>query len=353
MSKFYSLKVSHIEKLTSDSVCIRFDCSEFDSNLFQFKPGQYITINHKINGQEIRRSYSLSSSPDQDLEIGVKLVHKGLMSTFLVKELKVGDFLDVMPPNGNFILDTNSQNKKHYFAICAGSGITPVLSMIRKVLNDEPDSYFTLVYGNRTKSSTMFSDEIKSLEFSYQSQLLVFYAYSKEKYSDSIFGRINNEILKKIFDNNPDFTALEDCFLCGPGDMIDNCSLFLENIGIDKNKIHFEKFTSSSKDKNEIKEKITKEILSQVTASVDGDDFTFSLSSNHHSILDAVIEEGADAPFSCKGGVCCVCKAKVLEGEVEMDQNFALSEEEVAQGFVLACQSHPVSEKVIIDFDEI
>jgi ring-1,2-phenylacetyl-CoA epoxidase subunit PaaE len=350
MNKFHSLKVLEIESLTTDSVKIVLDNIMADT--FKFKAGQYITLRQEINNEDVRRSYSLSSSPGKGLEIGVKYIKNGLMSTFLTKELKVGDYIDVMPPSGNFYL-APKQEESHYVAICAGSGITPILSMIKQVVDCDPNSYFTLIYGNRTINSMMFASELNLLESNFQSQLFIHYIFSRENVLDCLKGRINNVTLEKLYSSRENLRKADSYFLCGPGEMIDNVSQFLKDSGIESNKIHFERFTSSVSTNNSIKKIKNKELISNVILSVDGDDFEFKLSSEGDTILDAAISAGADVPFSCKGGVCCVCKAKVIEGKVTMDQNYSLSEEEVAQGYVLGCQSHPASENILIDFDEM
>jgi ring-1,2-phenylacetyl-CoA epoxidase subunit PaaE len=351
MKKFYSLKVLDIEPLTSESVKIVFDSSKLD--IFNFKAGQYITLRKEINKEDVRRSYSLSSAPVSGIEIGVKRIKDGLMSTFLTKELKVGSFIEVMPPTGNFYLDEKDDGR-HYVAICAGSGITPILSMIKQVLNNNDNTYFTLIYGNQTSNSTMFLNELQSLENDFQSQFFIHYIFSREDVPECLKGRIDNIILDNIFNSNKDLKEADSYFLCGPGEMIDNVNQFLKESGAETNKIHYERFTSSLPSKKARRKAIDNtEIVSNVMVSVDGDDFEFKLSSKAETILDAAMKVGADLPFSCKGGVCCVCKAKVMEGKVTMDQNYSLSEEEVSQGYILACQSHPASENIVIDFDEM
>jgi ring-1,2-phenylacetyl-CoA epoxidase subunit PaaE len=343
------LKVLEIESLTNDSVRIVLD--NINPDIFKFKAGQYITLRQEINNEEVRRSYSLCSSPKEGVEIGVKRIEDGLMSTFLTKELKIGDSIDVMPPTGNFYLDSK-KNANHYVAICAGSGITPILSMIKQVLDDDPSSYFTLIYGNRTRNSMMFADELNNLENTYQSQLFIHYVFSRERVLDCLEGRIETSTLDELYKSSKSLSKADSFFICGPGEMIDNVNQFLKDLGTSSDKIHFERFTSGVIAKKR-KPLVSKDLISNVLVSVDGDDFEFKLSSKGDTILDAAIQAGADVPFSCKGGVCCVCKAKVIEGKVEMDQNFSLSEEEVAQGYVLGCQSHPLSENVVVDFDEM
>ncbi|MBU46149.1 MAG: hypothetical protein CMD28_01845 [Flavobacteriales bacterium] len=352
MKNFYSLKVEEIESLTPDAVKITLHNSYPDQ--FNFIAGQYITLHKEINNQDVRRSYSLSSYPGEGIEIGIRRIENGLMSSFLTKELKVGDTLDVMPPTGNFYLDAK-QEGSHYLAICAGSGITPIISMIKQVLANDSDSYFTLIYGNKTRSSMMFLEDLNRLEREHQSQLFIHYIFSREDVTDCLKGRIDASILEELYNTNSNLKEADSYFLCGPGEMIDNVNQFLLDFGVNQSKIHFERFYTEDLPKKDIEEnnEIVQGIISNVTVSVDGDDFSFELSSKGETILDAAMNAGADVPFSCKGGVCCVCKAKVLEGNVKMDQNYSLSEEEVAQGYILGCQSHPTSENVVVDFDEI
>ena len=351
MKKFYSLKVLEIESLTSESVKIVFDNSETD--IFNFKAGQYITLRKAINNEDVRRSYSLSSAPGEGIEIGVKRIANGLMSTFLTKELKVGDSIDVMPPTGNFYLSPKDK-ESHYVAICAGSGITPILSMVKQTLKHNSDSFFTLIYGNRTRSDVMFVEELNHLESKFQSQFFIHYFFSRENVSDCLNGRIDKIRLQELFNTDMKLLEVDSYFLCGPGELIDNGNDFLLESGIKSDKIHFERFTSSVPLKKDISTKVNeKELISNVMVSVDGDDFEFQLSFRGETILDAAMNAGADVPFSCKGGVCCVCKAKVLEGKVDMDQNYSLSEEEVEQGYILGCQAHPASENIVVDFDEV
>ena len=353
MSKFFLVPVKSIKNLTTDSVNIEFDLSSFDSNLFSFESGQYITIEHQINNDSVRRSYSISSSPETGIEIGVKLVPNGLMSTFLTTQLKEGDKLSIMPPTGNFLLDTDESNNNHYVGIAAGSGITPIMSMIKNVLINEPLSSFTLIYGNKTKSSIMYSDEINLFNEKYNDRFSLYNIYSQEKINDSLFGRISGELLKNLFDQDSKISNANSFFICGPGNMIENVRDFLDLVEIEDNKIKYELFSAPTLQKDEPKEGSESSLISNVTVCVDGDDFEFKLPQNGQSILDAAMEAGADVPFSCKGGVCSVCKAKIIEGTAKMDMNYSLSEDDVEEGFVLTCQAHPTSENIYIDYDEM
>ena len=353
MSSFFSLPIKNIKNLTAESVCIRFDISEVEDGKYDFKSGQYITIEHSIDGESIRRSYSISSSPKNGVEIGVKLVENGLMSTFLTKELNEGDVLQVMPPTGDFILDVDIKNSNKYVGICSGSGITPILSMITNVLNNEPLSSFELIYGNKSQSSVMFNDEISSLLNRFSDRFVLHSLFSRENIEGVIKGRIDEYSLKKIFDDNSSLLNSNAYYICGPGNMIDNVKNFLDLNSIDSNKINFELFTSPESSEINKENSVNEEIISNVTICVDGDDFEFELSSNGATILDAAIEAGADVPFSCKGGVCSVCKAKVMEGSASMDMNYSLSEDDVEEGFILTCQAHPSSDNMYVDYDEM
>ena len=237
MNKFYSLKVLNIDILTKESVCIKLDTTSIDDGSFDFIPGQYITIKHMINNEDVRRSYSISSVPGSAIEIGVKLVKSGRMSTYLTRQLQVGDSLEVMPPTGSFTLETNPDNEKHYMAICAGSGITPILSMIGSVLNNEPLSSFTLLYGNKDRSNIMFLNELLSFEKEFQSQFFIYFAFSREKTTNSIYGRIDSENLTNLFNEHTNLKHADSYFLCGPGEMIDNIDQFLLDNDISKEKI--------------------------------------------------------------------------------------------------------------------
>ena len=337
MNSFYPLKVSQIRALTTNAVELKFEIPAELKSKFNFKAGQYITIKHQIEGEEVRRAYSICSSIEEGISVGVKKVETGKMSSFLTTKINVGDVLEVMPPTGNFVLQGNN-----VVGICAGSGITPILSMIKTILLNNDNSKFTLIYGNKTQDSTMFYSDIKQLNIN------THFVFSQEKVEGTKEGRIDRNMLDVFSDK---ILSADAYFICGPGEMIDTVSDFLTMKGIEKSKIHFERFTTTEKE--ETSKKQTEEITSNVLVSIDGDDFEFTLSSNGKSILDAAMDAGADVPFSCKGAVCCTCKAKVMQGKAIMDKNFSLSDEEVAQGYILTCQSHPTSENIVVDYDEM
>lgn len=346
MNKFESIKVNNVLNLTDEAVMITFDTSS--SNNFKYYPGQYITIKQNISGEEIRRAYSICSSVNEKLSIGVKRVYDGKMSTFLTKQVKKGDILEVLPPNGNFLLTSDS---KLNIAICAGSGITPILSMIKSSLIEHSDVKFELIYGNKTRKSTMFLDELIMLEKKYNDRFKIHWFYSQERVDTFSNSRIDKDNLQNLLNMFPNMKNADSYFLCGPGGLIDNSKELLLLNQVKESNIYFERFNvdTNSSDSNSNSD----EIISNVTVCVDGDDFDFSLSSTGQTILDAAMENGADVPFSCKGAVCCTCKGKVIKGKVTMDANYSLSDEEVREGYILGCQARPASLDVIVDFDEV
>jgi ring-1,2-phenylacetyl-CoA epoxidase subunit PaaE len=346
MNKFHPLTISKIQRLTADALAIHFDVENND--LFQFQSGQYITIKQDINGEEIRRAYSICSTNVEGVAIGIKKVEGGKMSTFLTSEVKVGDVLEVMPPAGNFII---KEDKKHIVGICAGSGVTPILSMIKTELAKDGNAKFTLIYGNKTKDSTMFIKELKQLQEDFPVRLKIHWTFSRQQVVGAINGRLDKNNIQQLLNTFIALKTADAYFICGPGELIDNANELLLLNNINQNNIHFERFTAI--EKSDVADNASDEIVANVMVSVDGEDFEFTLSNKGQTILDAAMEQGADVPFSCKGAVCCTCKAKVMEGKVTMDANYSLSEEEVAEGFVLGCQARPASANVVVDFDEM
>ncbi|MBK8609212.1 MAG: phenylacetate-CoA oxygenase/reductase subunit PaaK [Chitinophagaceae bacterium] len=354
---FHTLTVKDIKAETDDCVSISFDIPEDLKAGFLFEPGQNITIKKVIDGEEIRRSYSICSAPfENEFRVAIKKVDGGRFSGFANSHLKPGDELEVLPPTGKFNSILNPGNEKQYVAFAAGSGITPVISIIKTTLQTEPLSRFTLVFGNRGRSSIIFFEELEGLKNKYLNRFNFINILSREKTEAPInFGRIDLEKLSALR-SLVDYQNTDEFFICGPEEMIFCVKDFLEQQPVDEKKIHFELFTTPGR-KNESAisnrplVKGNKEPQSKITVKLDGRSFDFDLGFNSENILDAALKQGADLPFACKGGVCCTCKAKLLEGEVEMDVNWGLEHEEIEQGFILTCQSHPVTEKVVVDFD--
>lgn len=357
MIHFHRLPVKKVEKETDDCVSIEFAVPDELRDVFRFKQGQTLTIKKAINGQELRRNYSICSSPfDDKLKVAVKKVDGGLFSSFANDELKGGDVLDVLPPTGTFHTELKPANRKSYVAFAAGSGITPVLSIIKTTLLAEPQSRFTLVYGNRSKASIIFREELEALKDKFLSRFRLYHILSREKTDVALnYGRIDAAKLQTLFGKLIDAKACDEFFLCGPEAMIFCVKDFLEAEGVSSDKIHFELFTVPGQKGPAIgnRQLAMEESGSKarVSVKVDGISFDFELAYKSESILDAALKQGADLPYACKGGVCTTCKAKLLEGEVTMEVNWGLEPDEVAQGYVLTCQSHPVTEKVTVDFD--
>jgi len=353
---FHSLKVKKIIHETPDCISIEFAVPEELKKEFAFEQGQNITIKKNIDGEELRRSYSICSAPfEGSLKVAVKKVEGGKFSNFAYRELKAGDELDVLPPTGKFNCKLQRTNCKQYLAFAAGSGITPVISIIKTTLQTEPESSFTLVFGNRGRGSIIFFEELEGLKNRYINRFNLINILSREKTDAPInSGRINGQKLEEL-DKLIGFENMDEFFICGPEEMIFCVKDHLEKLGTDKKKIHFELFTTpgESRSTSVKKQQVAgnEGPKSSITVKLDGRSFDFELGFNNDSILDAALKQGADLPFACKGGVCCTCKAKLLEGEVEMDVNWGLEHEEVEQGFILTCQSHPVTEKVVVDFD--
>jgi len=310
-----------------------------------------------LAGEEVRRTYSLCSSPlDKKWKVAIKKVEGGLFSSFANENLKEGDELDVMEPVGKFYTELNPTNKKNYLAFAAGSGITPVISIIKTTLRTELQSTFTLVYGNRSRSSIIFFEELEGLKNKFIDRFSFINILSRERTETPVnFGRIDIGKLTEL-EKLVDYKKMDEIFICGPEEMIFCVKNFLEQKEISEKKIHFELFTTSGQKKksgvgrqeSEVKEGPS----SKITVKVDGRSFDFDLSLNSDTtILDAALKQGADLPFACKGGMCCTCKAKLTEGEVEMDVHWGLEHDEVEQGYILTCQSHPKTEMVVVDFD--
>jgi ring-1,2-phenylacetyl-CoA epoxidase subunit PaaE len=353
---FHKLKIKEVRRETPECVSIAFDVPEELKEHFLYKQGQYLTIRTNINGEEIRRSYSVCSSPfDNELRIAVKKIDEGIFSGYANEQLKKGDEIEAMPPMGKFFTQLNEAHKKSYVAFAAGSGITPVLSIIKTTLYTEPNSQFTLVYGNRNRHSIIFKEDIEAIKNKFINRFRVIHILSREKMDAPInFGRIDGEKCKALFENIIDAAGTDEFFICGPEEMIFSVKRFLEERSVDRKKIHFELFTTPEIKKqttNINKTNSSSDFKSKVTIKLDGTSFDFDLAFEGDSILNAALKLGADLPFACKGGVCCTCRAKLINGEVDMDANFSLEPEEIEQGFILTCQSHPRTEKVVVNFD--
>jgi ring-1,2-phenylacetyl-CoA epoxidase subunit PaaE len=354
MARFHNLKVKDIRRETAEAVSVAFEVPPKLQPEYLFKQGQYITLKLMVEGEEIRRSYSLCSSPysdDRELRVAIKEVAGGKVSTYINRNLKPGDQIEVMTPMGNFHTPLSGGKSKHYVLFAGGSGITPMMSIIKSVLYVEKQSRLTLIYANRDEESTIFKQEIESVAAS-NPNLTVAYVFEHPKTSISELqtGIITIPRAKALLEHFKCLKA-DEFFICGPGPMMDNVKTTLEGLRTPKEKIHIEYFTTVLDAVNKADSGTTPNVKAKVKVIQYGVETEFDLETGSISILEAAIEAGVDAPFSCKGAVCCTCRAKLLEGKVKMDANFALTDAEVEEGFILTCQSHPLTDSVVVDYD--
>ncbi len=351
---FHNLKLKDVRRETPDCVSLSFHVPEDLKEVFSFREGQNITIKKLLGNEEIRRSYSICSIPDDgEIRVAVKRVEGGLFSCYANESLKPGEVLEVLPPTGKFNAKISETNP-HYLAIAAGSGITPVISIIRQTLKMQPGSSFTLVYGNRNRGSIIFFEELEGLKNKYMERFNLIHVLSRERMDAAInFGRINEAKLDELRHVVP-YNKFSSIYICGPEELIFSASGYFTGLGIDKKNIHFELFTTPGQKKGLTTAVIAEgssDEAARIQIKLDGRTLDFMLPFNGDSILDAALKQGADLPYACKGGVCCSCRAKLVSGSAEMDVNYALEEEEVEAGFILTCQAHPRSNDVVIDFD--
>lgn len=356
MANFYSLIIKNLEKETEDCTLISFDVPEELKTKFKFRPGQHLTLKKKINGEDLRRSYSLCSSPiDNRWEVAVKQIPEGKFSSFVNHKLKVGDALEVMPPSGVFGTQPDKFTLKHYVFFAAGSGITPILSMIKTYLATEPNSKCQLFYLNKTAKSIIFKEKLEQIRNKYFGRFEIFYFLTQEQREVELFnGRFTPDKINYLSETILNIENIDECFICGPENMIFMIRDELSKHGLSKAHIHYELFVTglSKLDKKRVvkaRQKIKGS--TEVTVLDGGKEFHFAMTKDDDNILDAALNAGADLPFACKGGVCSTCKCQLKEGDVEMKVNFALEKEELAQNFILSCQSIPMTPKVVIDFD--
>tara|TARA_R110000787_G_scaffold273253_1_gene380901 strand:+ start:1361 stop:2434 length:1074 start_codon:yes stop_codon:yes gene_type:complete len=356
MAEFHQVKIAQVHKETKDTVVITFDVPKELQKAFHFTQGQYLTLKTLIKGEEVRRSYSLCSSPlDNEWKVGIKQIPGGVFSTYANNELKAGDMIEIMEPEGSFYVDVDAKTSKNYIAFAAGSGITPMMSIIKTHLVSEPNSTFKLFYLNRTVKSIIFKEEIERLKNQFFGRFQVFYFLTREQRDIPFLnGRFDTDKLNVLTKTFIDVEDTNDCFICGPQEMIFLIRDYLVDAGLDENKVHYELFFSgeSEKDKQHIAEVLEQKAEGTDVTIIDGGkEFHFVMDEDFDTILDGALAAGADLPFACKGGVCSTCKCRVIEGSVEMKINYALDENEVKQNLVLSCQAVPTTEKVVVDFD--
>jgi len=353
MGRFHSLRINNIRKETADTVSISLEIPTDLKEDYTFIPGQYVTFRTNINKEEVRRSYSICSAPDSgELRVAIKQIKDGIFSTYANTRLKEGEYLDVGIPEGKFTLQTDIHSRKNYGAFVAGSGITPVLSMIKDVLAHEPKSSFVLMYGNKTPENTIFHEQLHLLEKKYFGRLFVYYTYTQVNESNALFGRIDTEKVNYILKNKHKNITFDSFYLCGPETMINLVSEKLQESRIKKEQIHFELFTASIKETKQVPASEGFNGSAQVTVLVDDEENTITVKENE-TLLDAALKSGIDAPYSCQGGVCSSCMCMVTEGEVQLLKNSILTDSEIEEGLTLACQAIPKSSKISIDFDDV
>ncbi len=358
MARFHNLTVTDVTKTIRDAVVVTLAPAPDDQAAFDFIQGQYLTFRHDFEGEELRRSYSICTGKDEGaLKVGIKRVDGGAFSTWANEALKPGDQVQAMPPMGNFHTKIDPTAAKQYLGFAGGSGITPVLSILKTTLVREPKSQFTLVYANKGVSTIMFREELEDLKNQYLGRLSVIHILESDTQEIDLFtGLVDAEKCKLLFQHWIDLPAIDTAFICGPEPMMLSISQSLKDAGMADNQIKFELFASGQPGRAKRKAVSTKAAsganTTQATVTLDGVAQTFQMPKDGQSILEAAIENDLDAPFACKAGVCSTCRAKLIEGEVDMIANHALEDYEVEQGYVLTCQCYPLTDNVTVDYDQ-
>jgi len=355
VSKFHALPVASVERETRDAIAVTFDVPEALRRLFQFEPGQHLTLRTDIDGEDIRRSYSICAPAGGALRIAVKRTPGGVFSMWANDALRPGTTLDVMPPMGHFSVSADPASARHYLGVAAGSGITPLLSIVTTALVTEPRSKFTLIYGNRASATVMFRDELAALKDRYLGRFNLVHVLSREPQDiELLHGRIDRAKADALFSRWVSVDDVDYAFVCGPEGMMDAVRGALIARGLPAERVRIERFAASIPKHTHVARPLPQAAQTECEVSVviDGSQRTFLLEKGRENIIDAGLRNGIELPFSCKGGVCSTCRCKLVAGEVDMDVNFALEDYEVARGFILACQSYPVTDKVTVDFDQ-
>ena len=350
MSSFYKLNVKEVRRETPTSVSIAFNVPEALKPNYTFTAGQYVNLKINLDGTEIRRAYSICSSPDSgELRVAVKAVKGGAFSQLANNKLKAGDLIEVGTPEGNFTFEPSLDRQKNYAAFAAGSGITPVLSILQSVLKGEPKSTFVLVYGNKSPEETIFHQILHDLQLKYTGRFFVHYVYSQSKADEALFGRIERSTVNFVLKNKYKDIEFDKFYLCGPEEMINIVSEVLKENNVTEKNIKFELFTASATE-NVIEQSL--EGHTKITIMVDDEETTFEMSQKQ-TVLEAALKQGLDAPYSCQGGICSSCLAKITNGTAEMKKNSILTDGEIAKGFILTCQAHPTSPELYVDYDDV
>jgi len=354
MAKFFALKVSEKIQETKDSVSLSFDVPDSLIENFKYKQGQYITFKLNIDGQELRRSYSICSNPysNEKLKVAIKQTKNGWGSVYLNQRVKTGDTLEVMEPMGGFYTELHPGNKKKYYLFAGGSGITPMLSIIKAVLSVEKESSIFLFYGNLNEDAIIFKEEIKQLLSNSKLNVIDILDQPIDKnFPTEQKGIMDNTMLLNLIEKYVDIQSDADYFICGPAPMMQNAEILLKEKVSDKKRIHLEYFSTPDLPPEKIEQTISNTPVNcSATIICDGDEKVIDIKAGKN-ILDVALDENIDAPYACQGGSCCTCRALLVEGKVQMKVNFALSEDEVKQGYILTCQSYPLTSNIIVDYD--
>jgi ring-1,2-phenylacetyl-CoA epoxidase subunit PaaE len=358
MTRFYPLTVADVRRETREAVAVTFAVPDECKDKFRFIQGQYLTFRTRIDGEEVRRSYSICAAvQDPALRVGIKKVAGGLFSTWANEQLRPGQVLEAMPPMGNFYVPLDPAHHKHYVAFAGGSGITPILGLLKTTLLSEPHSTFTLFYGNQASSSIMFREELEDLKNEYLGRFTLIHILNREQQDIELFnGMLTKDKCAELFQHWLDVKTVDTAFICGPQAMMVQVSEALQEHGLDKRQIKFELFTTGEAPKRTRKVqdalKTKGRNTCEVTVILDGRARSFQLEKNTDTLLDAALKDGIELPYACKGGVCSTCRTMLVEGEVDMNANFALEDYEIARGHILACQSYPITDKIVVDFDQ-
>jgi ring-1,2-phenylacetyl-CoA epoxidase subunit PaaE len=351
MSAFYKLQIKEVKHETANAISVAFNIPTELKSAYQFTAGQYVNLKLTLDGQEIRRAYSVCSSPNSgELRIAIKSVKDGHFSKFANENLKVGDLLEVGPPEGKFTFEPSFSNLKNYAGFAAGSGITPVMAILKSVLESEPKSTFVLVYGNKTPDETIFYKELHDLQLNYVGRFFVHYVFSQAKAEGELFGRIDKSTVNFVLNNKHKEKEFDKFYLCGPEEMITLVSTVLKEHSVLEKNIKFELFSTSSSNENSAAENHTGH--TKITVMVDDEEKTFEMSQKQ-TILEAALKQGLDAPYSCQGGICSSCLARITNGTAEMKKNSILTDGEIAEGLILTCQAHPTSPEIYVDYDDV
>jgi len=349
MSTFYKLQIKDIKRETPSSISVAFNIPNELKSAYKFTAGQYINLKLTLDGQEIRRAYSICSSPNSgELRIAIKSVQNGHFSKFANENLKVGDILEVGQPEGKFTFEPNAEKQRNYAGFVAGSGITPVMAILKSVLENEPKSSFVLVYGNKSTEETIFHQELHDLQLKYVGRLFVHYVFSKSSESE-LFGRIDKSVVNFILNNKHKEKEFSKFYLCGPEEMINLVSNVLKEHNVAEKDIKFELFSTSTAENTSIGNQSGH---TKITIMVDDEETTFEMSQKQ-TVLEAALKQGIDAPYSCQGGICSSCIARITNGSAEMKKNSILTDKEVAEGLILTCQAHPTSAEIYVDYDDV